>query len=94
MNSLFVSLDAIKAKIEEDDRQITHSIETLIRENKITAETGSSLINDSAYMFSIKTNLVKAVQTLFLHNMQHLESEPNLTLNEAESKTVVETVNP
>lgn len=90
----FVSLDALKAKIEEDDRQITRSIETLIRENKITPEIGSSLINDSAYMFSIKTNLVKAVETLFLHNTQHLEPEPNLALNETEIKSVVETLNP
>ncbi|MGD7035561.1 Na/Pi cotransporter family protein [Methylotuvimicrobium buryatense] len=89
----FVSLDALKAKIEEDDQQITRSIETLIRENKITAETGSSLINDSAYMFSIKTNLVKAAETLFLHNTHHLEPEQNLALNETEIKTVVETVN-
>lgn len=88
----FVSLDTLKAKIEEDDREITRRIETLIRENKITAEIGSSLINDSAYMYSIKTNLVKTAETLFLHNPQNLEPEHQLALNEAEIKTVVESL--
>lgn len=88
----FVSLDTLKAKIEEDDREITRCIETLIRENKITAEIGSSLINDSAYMYSIKTNLVKTAETLFLHNPQNLEPEHQLALNEAEIKTVVESL--
>lgn len=88
----FVSLDTLKAKIEDDDREITRSIETLIRENKITPETGSSLINDSAYMYSIKTNLVKTAETLFLYKPQQLSPEHKLALNETEIKSVVESI--
>ncbi|MGR9115210.1 MAG: Na/Pi cotransporter family protein [Gammaproteobacteria bacterium] len=91
----FLALDTMKARIEEEDRQITRTIETLIRENRITPEVGSSLINDSAYMYRIKTNLLKMAETLFLHKSPHtLPPELKLSLNDTEIKDVVESVNP
>lgn len=86
-----LSLDALKANIKNDDLQMNRVIETLIREQKITPETGSSLINDSAYMYNIKKNLLKAAETLFLHgNTGHAGIEHQLTLNEAEINNVVQ----
>ena len=91
----FLALDTLKAKIEEDDLQLIRSIEALIREKKITAETGSSLINDSAYMYRIKTNLVKMAETLFLHKSPQMQQpELRLSLDESEIKEVVQSVNP
>lgn len=88
-----LSLDALKANIKNDDLQMNRVIETLIREQKITPETGSSLINDSAYMYNIKKNLLKAAETLFLHgNTGHGGIEHQLTLNEAEINNVVQAI--
>lgn len=88
-----LSLDALKATINNDDMQMNRSIETLIRERKITPETGSSLINDSAYMRSIKKNLLKAAETLFLHgSVGNAGVEQQLALNETEINDVIQTV--
>ncbi len=89
-----LSLDALKATIKNDDMQMNRAIETLIRERKITPETGSSLINDSAYMFNIKKNLLKATETLFLHGDTGATTrvEQQLSLNEAEINDVVQAV--
>lgn len=90
-----LSLDSLKSKIEDDDLQVTRQIEKLIREKKITSQTGSSLINDSAYMSSIKSNLVKAAETLFLHKSpQMFRPELKLTLDDSEIKQVIEKINP
>lgn len=90
----FLSLDTFKAKIAEDDINITRRIETLIRENKISPETGSSLINDSSYMYSIKSNLLKMAETLFLQkNIQAIHPELKLSLDDSEIMKVVKTVN-
>lgn len=88
-----LSLDALKAAIKDDDMQMNRAIETLIRERKITPETGSSLINDSSYMRSIKKNLLKAAETLFLHSdTGATKAEQQLALNETEINDVVHTV--
>lgn len=88
-----LSLDILKATIKNDDMQMNRAIETLIRERKITPETGSSLINDSAYMRSIKKNLLKAAETLFLHDTTgNAGVEQQLTLNDTEINDVIQTV--
>ena len=88
-----LSLDTLKASIKNDDMQMNRAIETLIRERKISPETGSSLINDSAYMLSIKKNLLKAAETLFLHgNIGDADVEHQLSLNETEINDVVHTM--
>ena len=88
-----LSLDTLKASIKNDDMQMNRAIEILIREQKISPEAGSSLINDSAYMYNIKKNLLKAAETLFLHgNTGIVGIEHQLTLNETEINDVVRTV--
>lgn len=86
-----LSLDTLKATIKNDDVQMNRAIEALIRERKITPETGSSLINDSAYMRSIKKNLLKAAETLFLHGAAG-NAEQQLALNDSEINDVVQTI--
>ncbi len=88
-----LSLDALKTSIKNDDMQMNRAIETLIRERKISPETGSSLINDGAYMRSIKKNLLKAAETLFLHgNISNTDVEQQLSLNETEINNVIHTM--
>ncbi len=88
-----LSLDTLKAAIRNDDVQMNCAIETLIREQKITPETGSSLINDSSYMHSIKKNLLKAAETLFLHGTygNAARVERQLTLNDTEINDIIQT---
>jgi phosphate:Na+ symporter len=88
-----LSLDILKASIEDEDMQMNRSIDLLIRERKITPETGSSLINDSTYMYNIKKNLLKTAETLFVQdNTRAIHVEHQLTLNETEIKEVVQAV--
>jgi phosphate:Na+ symporter len=88
-----LSLDALKATIEDDDMQMNRTIETLIREQKITPENGSSLINDSTYMRHIKKNLLKTAETLFIRSYTGAgKAEQQLTLNDAEIKDVIHTM--
>lgn len=88
-----LSLDTLKVMIEDEDMQMNRSIDTLIREQTITPEAGSSLINDSTYMYNIKKNMIKTAETLFVHdNVKALGIEQQLALNEAEIKEVVQAV--
>jgi phosphate:Na+ symporter len=88
-----LSLDVLKAMIEDEDMRMNRSIDTLIRERKITPETGSSLINDSTYMYNIKKNLIKTAETLFVHDHANaIRIERQLALSEAEIRGVVQAV--
>ncbi|WAK03570.1 Na/Pi cotransporter family protein [Methylobacter sp. YRD-M1] len=88
-----LSLDVLKAMIEDEDMRMNRSIDTLIRERKITPETGSSLINDSTYMYNIKKNLIKTAETLFVHDSANvIRIERQLALDEAEIRGVVQAV--
>ncbi|MDQ7091043.1 MAG: Na/Pi symporter [Methylococcales bacterium] len=88
-----LSFDALKIKLEDNDVQMNRSVETLIREQHITPETGTSLINDTAYMYRIKKDLIKAAETLFIFsNSDNAQVESQLALNETEIQDVVDTM--
>ena len=88
-----LSLDNLKAQINDDDLQMNRSIESLIWEKKIPPETGSSLINDNAYMYSIKNNLLKIAETLFIQKeVFEDQTTLQLTLNDSEIKQIVQTI--
>jgi phosphate:Na+ symporter len=70
------------------------SIDALIREHKIKPEEGSSLINDSSYMYEIKNHLVAMAETVFIVQQQNTtESERELTLDDNELVKVMQTEN-
>ncbi len=86
-----LSLDTLKVQIEEDGQQMVRRIESLLWEKKIPSETGSSLINDNAYMCSIKNNLIKITETLFINQQIFADQTASqLALSESEIKQVVE----
>ena len=85
-----LSLDNLKATIEEQDQQMNQSIDNLIREQKISPEIGTSLINDSAYMYEIKQHLVQVAQTVVsLYISEAIEAERELTLDKGELLEVI-----
>ncbi|HXK56261.1 MAG TPA: Na/Pi symporter, partial [Gammaproteobacteria bacterium] len=60
-----LSLDTIKLEMEENDSTANGILEVLIRENRITAQMATSLMNDSAYAYDVAKNLVQMGEVLF-----------------------------
>ena len=80
-----LSFDVFKVKLKEQDQQMNAAIDALIREHKITPEAGTSLINDSAYMYEIKKHLVAMAETVFVIQQQKTTtSERELALDDSE----------
>ncbi len=85
------SLDAVKLAIEEDDIIANGELDRLIRDNAISAEMATSLMNDSAYAYDVADNLIQMGRVLFAapgYDMQDVESE--LILNEDEMSELLE----
>ena len=88
-----LSMDSIKVSMEEGDEKLNNEIDELIRNGKIVPETGSSLINDSAYLFDIKSNLLQFFETLFIAQERELTMvERKLSLDDDEITNIRETV--
>lgn len=60
-----LALDALKLTIDEHRTSMADEVTWLIASRKISAQMGSSLLNDSAYAHDVSMNLVTAAQTLF-----------------------------
>jgi phosphate:Na+ symporter len=80
-----LSMDSIKVSMEEGDEKLNNEIDELIRNGKIVPETGTSLINDSSYLFDIKSNLLQFFETLFIAQERELtQVERKLVLDDDE----------
>ena len=78
-------MDEIKVSISEADEKQNNAIDELIRNGKIVPETGTSLINDSAYLLDIKSNLIQFFETLFVSQERELtKAERKLVLDDDE----------
>ena len=86
-----LSFDVFKVKIKEQDQQMNERIDCLIREHKVTPEAGTSLINDSAYMYAIKKHLVAMAETVFIRQEKISETQRELILDDNELVNVIET---
>jgi len=60
-----LDLDEIKVDLEEGNVMITGTLDSLIRDGKISAEMGTSLINDLAYARTTIWKLAEMGETLF-----------------------------
>ncbi len=86
-----LSQDMLKAQLKEQKQEMMETIEVLIREEKITAEMGTSLMNDSAYVYDIQSNLISMVATLFIYQADEaIEAEREMMLTDNEISDVVE----
>lgn len=80
-----LSMDGIKISMDEANEKQNNNIDELIRSGNIVPETGTSLINDSAYLYYIKTNLVEFFETLFIAQERELtQAERKLALDDDE----------
>jgi phosphate:Na+ symporter len=81
--SSVLSLDSIKLEMEEKDSTVNAELDTLIRENKITALMATSLMNDTAYAYDVTKNLVQMGEVLFASGTQEMkEAERSIALDE------------
>ncbi|MCQ8102616.1 Na/Pi symporter [Methylomonas sp. SURF-2] len=85
-----LTLDALKGRIKEQRQAAIEIIENLIRERKISAEAGTSLLNDSSYVYEIQSNLIRMAETVFInHAADSVKAEKELALTDHEMLAVI-----
>jgi len=78
-----VDLDVFRVEIDEESSVVNGGVEKLIREGKITAEMGTSLINDYGYTRDAIWQLTEVAKTLFgSHDVSEMEAEELIGLDE------------
>lgn len=85
-----LSLDALKGHVKERRQAAIEVIENLIRERKISAEAGTSLLNDNSYVYDMQSNLIRMAETAFVnHAADSVKAEKQLVLSEHEILEVI-----
>ena len=85
-----LSLDMLKAKLKNQNQEMMENIESLIREQKISPEMGTSLMNDSTYVYDIQAHLISMAGTVFInHSVQSIDVEREMALTDSELLKVV-----
>ncbi len=80
-----LALDRLRLEMEENDATVNGTLEHLIRENSITAEMATSLMNDSGYAHGVAKNLVQMGEALFASgDLSMKEAERELSLTDEE----------
>ncbi len=78
-------LDVLRAQMEEHDIVANGTLDGLIRDKRISVESATSLMNDSAYAHDITTNLLAMARAIFLpfEDVRHeIERELHLDRHE------------
>jgi phosphate:Na+ symporter len=70
--TLLTKFVMLKRQIEESDALINGTVDELIRNNKINASMGTSLMNDSAFAYDIGLKIVEAIEILFIRSNKEL----------------------
>ena len=85
-----LSLDSVKVNIEANDILVNGNLDRLIRDNKISAEMATSLMNDNAYAYDIADNLINMARVLFAPGESDLRAaEESLVLDMDEIEEVL-----
>ena len=84
-----VELDAYRVAIDEENSVVNGELDTLIRNRKITAEMGTSLINDHGYARDAIWHLTDIAKTLFgSHDLAAMEAEELIGLDDDDIEAV------
>ncbi len=78
-------LKAFRARMEDEDILANGKLDGLIREQRITSDMATSLMNDSAFSYDIQNNLIDAAGILFANLYS---TEKDMALEDAESGTL------
>ena len=90
-SSAILSLDDLQHEVRQRHQQLTGKADKLIRNNQITAEMATSLMNDSHYAYEAASNLIEIGRLLFSTgdiNLRH--AERSLALEEHEINEALE----
>ncbi len=68
-----LSLDIIKVEMQENDTTVNGVLDSLIREESITPQMATSLMNDAAYAYDVTKNLVQMGEVLFATGSQTMK---------------------
>ncbi|MFN3986694.1 MAG: Na/Pi cotransporter family protein [Rhodocyclaceae bacterium] len=87
-----LTLDVLRARMEEHDIVANGHLDQLIRDRRISVEAATSLMNDSAYAYDIASNLLQMARVICapFEPVMH-EIEARLQLDRQELKSVVGT---
>ena len=84
-------LDHALLEIEEDALTTSERIEPLIRNDAITAEMATSLMNDTDYVHSACRNLISTAKTLFTgRGASTMQLDQGLALSDEEMATIIQ----
>jgi phosphate:Na+ symporter len=80
-----LDLDTMRMEMEESDATQNGTLERLIREDAITTEMATSLMNDAAYAYDVAKNLVSTAGVLFSsRDLEQNQLERSLILDQRE----------
>jgi len=83
--SMILSLDNLKLEMEQNDTTVNGMLESLIRDEKISAQMATSLMNDANYAYDVTKNLIRMGEALFAtsdFDMKQAERDIALTDDE------------
>ena len=83
--AMILSLDSLKLEMEENDTTVNGVLESLIRDEKISAQMATSLMNDANYAYDVTKNLIRMGEALFAtsdYEMKLAERDVALTDDE------------
>ena len=84
-----LDLDIYRVAIDEESSVVNGELDKLIREGRITAEMGTSLMNDYSYAHDAIYQLTEIARTLFgARDMAEMEAEEVIGLDQSEDQTV------
>ncbi len=64
-SAAILSLDELKIEVKANDKQLLGRLDKLVRQNLISSQMATSLINDSSYAYQVTKRLVKMGEALF-----------------------------
>jgi len=92
-NVIILDLDGLKAEMQDGDSVANGMLDQLIRDNKITGEMATSIMNDSSYVYDISAKLIDMGMVLFAARGLELRAEEqNMALSEEELDAAVQDV--
>ncbi|WP_114416821.1 Na/Pi cotransporter family protein [Marinospirillum perlucidum] len=83
-----LSLDALRVSLEKSSRQLIDELDEMIRHRRLVARVATSIMNDESYVSDISTNLIDAVHTLLLPQLD--DDSSSLTLDKQEISQLVD----
>lgn len=82
-NETVLSIDILKVKMKKHDAAVNGTIDKLIRDDLITAQMATSLMNDSGYAYDVARNLINMGTKLFAAgDAEYSEAENLVALDE------------